>query len=53
MAREGVLGGFIDLFAWAVAFTTVWTLTQPMFKNLEGAIIGIRHKGGGGPNGGV
>ncbi len=50
MAREGFIGGAVNLFAWAVAFTTVWTLTQPIFRNLEGMIIGIRHKGG---NGGV
>ena len=50
MARNGIIGGMVDLFAWAVAFTAVWSLSQPVFKNLEGAIIGIRHKGG---NGGV
>jgi hypothetical protein len=43
MAKEGLIGGFVGLFAWAATFTTVWALTQPLFTTGQNVIINLRH----------
>jgi hypothetical protein len=45
MAREGILGGTLNLFAWTVGIVLAVSLTSPVFKALEGAIISWRHSG--------
>ena len=52
-AAKDIAVGTVNLFAWAIAFTAVWAVTQPVMKSVSGFIIGLRHKGGNGPNGGV